>query len=54
MLFFERLHEESDDAIYKVSKNFSMTKARLEELVTYAIQLDYISTASFEELYGAD
>ena len=31
-----------------------MTKARLDELVTLADELDRLANASMEELYGAD
>ena len=37
---------------YRISREFNLTKEKLEELVMMASDLDRIATASMEDLYG--
>ena len=54
VLFYEKLLHEDDDCAYNESKNFAMTRSKLEELSYLANDLDRLATANIEDLYGED
>jgi hypothetical protein len=54
VLFFEKLADPEDDTPYNDSRFFSLTRSKLSELADLASQLDRLTTASMEDLYGAD
>jgi hypothetical protein len=54
ILFFEKLHSEEDDVVYRESTHFSLTRNKLTDLACLAADLDRLASASMEELYGSD
>ena len=54
VLFFEKLQSIEDDAEYRDSRSFTLTKTKLSDLAYLAQDLDRLATATMEELYDAD
>ena len=54
MLFYEKLLSEDDDCAYNESKNFALTRSKLEELSFLANDLDRLANADIEDLYDED
>ena len=54
VLFFEKLASIEDDAEYRPSRCFSLSKTKLSDLAYLAMDLDRLASATVEELYDAD